>query len=342
MRRAALIYNPTAGRQRHARVLDAVLANLRQGGFDVEPVLTGGPGQATRLAREQAEGRAEAVLAFGGDGTVREGAAGLLGTDATLGILPGGTVNVLARSLGLPRDPVAAARLLGRLKVQKLDVGLVGKTLTPPAPLSHLPDPLPGRGGSCLAGGRGRPSPGEGARGGGRGDGGEGSPFLMMVSAGLDSTVLAALDTRLKWRFGRTAYLYQGLQEWWRYPYPRLAGTADGEPFDASFVAVCNIPYYGGAFALAPGARPHDGRLDLVLFRGGGRSATVRFALDLLRGAHARRRDVAVRHVREVVLQSPPGAAAQIDGDLCEERLPVTVRIASDPLCVLAPEIPPA
>jgi diacylglycerol kinase (ATP) len=291
--RSALIYNPTAGRQRHAQLLDAILASLRQGGLDVEPVPTTGPGQATDLARAQAAAGAESVIAFGGDGTVREVAAGILGTDAALGILPGGTVNLLALSLGLPRDPLAAARLLPRLRPQPLDVGLVNQ-----------------------------------------------APFLMMVSAGLDASVLAALDTRLKWRFGKAAIAWQGLREWWRYPYPRFQIMADGEPFDASFVAVSNIPHYGGAFVLAPGARPYDGHLDLVLFRGKGRLQTLAFAADLLRGVHVRRPDVAVRHVREVVFESPAGAIAQIDGDVCEERLPVTVRIAPEPLRVLSPEIP--
>lgn len=293
MRSAALIYNPTAGRQRHEQLLGPVLSVLREGGFEVEPVPTQAPGDATRLARELA-GRVEAVFAFGGDGTVREVAAGLLGTDTALGIVPGGTVNVLSMSLGLPRDPLSAARLAGRLEVQQLDVGLINEM-----------------------------------------------PFLMMVSAGLDSSVMAALDTRLKWRIGKAAYVWQGLQEWWRYPYPRFELIADGDPLEASFVAVSNIPYYGGAYALAPGARPHDGKLDLVLFRGNGRRDTLGFALDLLRGAHLRRSDVTVRHVQEVELRSPAGAVAQIDGDVCEERLPFTVRIAPDPLRVLSPEIPP-
>jgi diacylglycerol kinase (ATP) len=293
VRSAALIYNPTAGRRRHEQILDSVLSALREGGFDVEPVPTQAPGDATRLARDRA-GRMEAVFAFGGDGTVREVAAGLLGTETALGIVPGGTVNVLSMSLGLPRDPLAAARLAGRLEAQKLDVGLIGEM-----------------------------------------------PFLMMVSAGLDASVMAGLDTRLKWRIGKAAYVWQGLQEWWRYPYPRFEVIADGAPLEASFVAVSNIPYYGGAYALAPGARPHDGKLDLVLFRGNGRRDTLGFALDLLRGAHLRRSDVTVRHVQEVELRSPAGAVAQIDGDVCEERLPFTVRIAPDPLLVLSPEIPP-
>ena len=46
------------------------------------------------------------VLAFGGDGTLNEAAQGLVGTDVALGVLPGGSTNVLARSAGVPRDPV--------------------------------------------------------------------------------------------------------------------------------------------------------------------------------------------------------------------------------------------
>src|SRR6185295_10693296 len=69
------------------------------------------PGHATELAREQGR-ELEVVFVFGGDGTMREAAAGLLGSPAALGLIPGGTVNVLGLSLGLPREPVAAAGFL--------------------------------------------------------------------------------------------------------------------------------------------------------------------------------------------------------------------------------------
>lgn len=290
MRRAALIYNPRSGRQRHARVLDGLLAALRGGGFAVEPVPTAFPGQATELARELSR-ECEVVFAFGGDGTAREVAAGLLGGPAALGFLPGGTTNLLALALGLPNDPLRAAVALARVPARSFDVGLAG-----------------------------------------------GVPFLMMVSAGLDAALLAALDTRLKWRFGKAAIVWQGLHEWWRYPYPALEVTADGERTEASFVSVSNIPYYAGAFRLAPAARPDDGLFELVSFRGTGRAATVSFALDVLRAAHVRRRDVEIRRVREVVLRGPAGTGAQVDGDPCKERFPLSIRLAPEPLRVLAPD----
>jgi len=297
VRRAALIYNPRSGRQRHAQVLDGILDRLRDGGFAVELSPTEYAGQATDLAREAAaDGELEAVFAFGGDGTAREVAAGLLGTPVALGVLPGGTANLLAMALGLPRDPVRAAAALAGARVRSFDVGLAG------------------------------------------GQTGE-QPFLMMVSAGLDAAVLAALDVELKWRFGEAAIVWQGLREWWRYSYPDIEVIADGERLCATFAAVANIPFYAGSFRLAPGARPDDHRLELVLFRGRGRRETLGFILDLMRSAHARRPDVEIRKVDEVLLGGPEGIAAQVDGDLCEERLPVKVRLAAERLRVLFPKV---
>jgi diacylglycerol kinase (ATP) len=291
LRRASLIYNPRSGRQRHGERLAAILATLREGGFDVEPVPTEFAGQATALARERRED-VEVVFSYGGDGTAREIAAGLLGGPAALGVIPGGTANLLALSLGRPLDPVAAAAALRSLPARPFDVGLAG-----------------------------------------------GDPFLMMVSAGLDAHLLGSLNTKLKWRFGKPAILAQGLVAWWRYTYPALELIADGERLDATFASVSNTPYYAGAYRLAPEARHDDGWLDLVRFRGTGRGATLGFFRDLLRSAHVRRRDVEVRRVREVTFAAPAGSLAQIDGDIRQERLPFTVRLAAERLLVLMPEL---
>ena len=54
----------------------------------------------------------DVVIGFGGDGTLNEVATGIAGTDTALGVLPGGSTNVFARTIGLPNDPVAAVKLL--------------------------------------------------------------------------------------------------------------------------------------------------------------------------------------------------------------------------------------
>ncbi len=81
-------------------------------GHDVQIVETSRRGHATRFAQDAASRGVEVVIAFGGDGTVNEVATGVAGTDTALGVLPGGSTNVFARSIGLPNDPVAAAKEL--------------------------------------------------------------------------------------------------------------------------------------------------------------------------------------------------------------------------------------
>jgi diacylglycerol kinase family enzyme len=78
----------------------------------VEVVETNRRGHATRFAQDAARRGVDIVIGFGGDGTLNEVATGVAGTDTALGILPGGSTNVFARTLGMPNDPVPAVRLL--------------------------------------------------------------------------------------------------------------------------------------------------------------------------------------------------------------------------------------
>lgn len=129
MKQGALLYNPAAGRRRATRLRDELCATLAAGGWRIDAVPTSAPGDATAIAGELARGGSvEAVFAVGGDGTLREVAAGLLGSDVALGPLPAGTTNVLARALGIPRRPLAAARALAAGAPRPLAVGMCGST----------------------------------------------------------------------------------------------------------------------------------------------------------------------------------------------------------------------
>ncbi len=79
---------------------------------DVTIVETNRRGHATRFAQDAANRGVEVVVAFGGDGTLNEVATGIAGTRTALGVLPGGSTNVFARTLGMPNDPVGAVKLL--------------------------------------------------------------------------------------------------------------------------------------------------------------------------------------------------------------------------------------
>jgi diacylglycerol kinase family enzyme len=126
--RLALIANPHASRF-SGRQRDRVAAALAAG-HKVEVLQTAHPGQATALASQAVAGGVELVAVLGGDGTVNEVVNGLRGSDAALGLLGGGRVNVLARGLGLPADPDrAAARLVELLAAgarRRLTLGVAG------------------------------------------------------------------------------------------------------------------------------------------------------------------------------------------------------------------------
>jgi diacylglycerol kinase family enzyme len=164
-----------------------------------------------------------------------------------------------------------------------------------------------------------------------------GRPVLMMASAGFDAFVLRQLDPRWKAGLGKAGIALTALRELRRYASPELELEADGEPLVASFAAVCNVPFYGGPYALAPLACCDDRRLDLVTFAGSGVADTLAFGIALARGAHLDRLDVAVRRVDRVVIRGPSGAAAQIDGDPSADEVPIAIELAPSPLQVLAP-----
>ena len=108
---AALIVNPNATRVTPELAV-AVERELAASG-QVETFLTEGPRHAAELAAAAAPDF-ERIFVFGGDGAFNEVVNGIGDADVALGFLPGGGTSVLPRALGLPRDPVEAARRLGR------------------------------------------------------------------------------------------------------------------------------------------------------------------------------------------------------------------------------------
>ena len=113
-----LIVNPFASRVDPAAV--AQVARIL-GARDV--VETERPGHATELARE-ASRAADAIYVFSGDGGFNEVLNGI-DAETAVGFVPGGGSSVLPRALGLPRDPIAAARQLAAAGVRRISVGRV-------------------------------------------------------------------------------------------------------------------------------------------------------------------------------------------------------------------------
>jgi diacylglycerol kinase (ATP) len=120
--RALLITNPAAARTEEVTV-QAVRETLLRGGWNLELRATGGSGDARRFAAEAVADGLDVVGVFGGDGTTMQAAAALVGTRTALGVIPGGTGNLLAGNLRMPSHPVRAARCLLEGRIAPLDLG---------------------------------------------------------------------------------------------------------------------------------------------------------------------------------------------------------------------------
>jgi diacylglycerol kinase family enzyme len=124
-KRMLIIVNP------YATTVSDRLKNLvvyaLQARYEVEAVDTEAAEHAIEIGREARHGEYDIVVAFGGDGTLNEVANGLAGTEVPVSVLPGGSTNVVCRTLGIPNDVVdATEHLIGLaddFRPRKIDLG---------------------------------------------------------------------------------------------------------------------------------------------------------------------------------------------------------------------------
>lgn len=127
MDRAVVIANPIASQFTGGAHRDVMAAISKS--REVEAIWPSSAAEAHAAAAEAAARDVGIVVAMGGDGMVHHVSQGLVGTKASLGIIPAGTTNVVARLLRIPTKPVRAARLIARA-TQPTKVGVARMTLT--------------------------------------------------------------------------------------------------------------------------------------------------------------------------------------------------------------------
>lgn len=246
-RAIAYVANPVAGHGRARAVIADLSLAAGAAGFGGPVLVTQRPGHAADLARHAIESGATMVVAVGGDGTAGEVAGALSGTDVTLGILPAGGGNDLARVFGIDRlraGPVAIAHAIRRLvdaPALRLDVmvvnGLTSLQASGAGLDAHVTDV---RSKSTV-----RP------------------PTLAYA--------VGAVTGLLSWRPRRTRVTVDG----------RLAH--DGPTFA---VTVANTSTFGSGLQIAPGADPTDGCLDVAIIGDIGRFEALRLFPSVYRGGH--------------------------------------------------------
>ena len=126
MRNVVMLVNPTSGRGRGGRNAPAAVERLVARGIQVTEVVGSSAAQATEAVTKAMAQRPDALIACGGDGTVNMALQLVAGTDTPLGVIPVGTGDDNARSLGLPLgDPVAAADVIADGHIIPVDCGHV-------------------------------------------------------------------------------------------------------------------------------------------------------------------------------------------------------------------------
>jgi diacylglycerol kinase (ATP) len=271
-----VIVNPTAGGGRAARLIPW-LRQLLAVRDDVELFVTRRSGDAEQRAAAS-ENEIDRVVAVGGDGTVQEVLNGLLTSGvatAELGVVPVGTGNDLARSLGLPRDPGAAWRI------------------------------AMGRSGRAIDVARARNGAGDArwfASAGGIG-------FDAQVAA-----AMAARHGWRASRAGYLLSTLVELRRFENQPV-RITLDGDEIRRDVLLVAIANGAYYGGGMRIAPAAEPDDGILDVCVVGDISRLTALRELPNLYRGTHVRHPAVSTHTATTIEIDGTSATRVHLDGE---------------------------
>jgi diacylglycerol kinase family enzyme len=298
MTRSLVIVNPFGSRVRdpgrRAEVVAGVsTALLRRDGSAPRLVETASP-EETRPAIDAAlaEGVAS-VIGVGGDGTLRQIAASLAGSGVPLGIVPGGTGNLLAGILGVPLTPAAAVAALGDAVPRRIDLGEV--TL-------HLDRDVSDTAPTATAGE-------------------QTTTFAIGCGAGFDARVMATTPPDAKRRFGKTAYFAQAIRLALEIEAVPFRITVDGSLIetDASIALVANM---GQLIPGVVGPRlpivPDDGLLDLIVVGARGPLHGMKGLIDQLYRTHlggSKGSDSLRIRGREFEVTADRPEPLQVDGD---------------------------
>ncbi|MET7396157.1 diacylglycerol kinase family protein [Dactylosporangium sp. NPDC005572] len=292
----ALLANPTAGKGRRAALLPVVVERLAAEGAVVRVVTGGTVAEMASGARAAVED-GSAVVAMGGDGTVHLGLQAVAGTGVPFGIVPAGTGNDFAARLGLPADPLDAARgialALRDATTRAVDLARVA------------------------------------------GADGTTAWFGAVLAAGFDAFVNERAN-RIRWPRGPQRYNRAIVEELLALQARRYRMSLDGDEreFASVLVAVGNTESYGGGFRIVPDADPADGLLDVVVAEPLGRLTLMRLRPKVKIGAHVRDPRVSTFRARVIELAAE-GVTAYADGErICP--LPVTITCVPGALTLLA------
>jgi YegS/Rv2252/BmrU family lipid kinase len=306
LKKGTLIYNPVAGRRpaKREREIRTAVDVLRQTGLEVQLAPTSRPAMAHELAQAAVASGVDVVLACGGDGTINEVINGLAPSQIPLGILPGGTANILAHELRLPLNPVRAARELAHWTPRRIALG--------------------------------RSRWGVGSENGAQ----VGCRYYISVAGiGYDAEIVYKLSSWMKTNFGVAGYVMEALRQLMAYSFPRFSCRLDGRVRQGTFAVIHRTRLYAGWLHLAPSADLFAPHFAVCSFPSRSRLRYLLYATAVLLRQHLRLSGVSLDQCTEVVCTSADASATihfELDGELAG-TIPATFEIVPDALTLLVP-----
>lgn len=255
-------------------------------------------------AREALESGVDLVCALGGDGTVRAVAQEMVGSGVPLGLLPGGTGNLLARNLEMPVDDLERAMV----------VALTGRNRHVDAGWLTLdPEDLELEDGA-----------GEGSSAGA-----QRHAFFVMAGMGLDAAIMDSTSEQLKSRIGWGAYVPAGLRHMLTERF-KVTLTVDGGPpatQRARMVVIGNCGKITGGIDLLPDAEPDDGMLDVIVLAPRGVAAWASVAARVITRSDRTNATLDRHKCQTATVQVDEPQRVQVDGDIIGEASRLSVEV---------------
>jgi diacylglycerol kinase family enzyme len=235
----------------------------------------------------------------------------MVGSGVPMGLLPGGTGNLLARNLEVPTDDLARAvevAITGRNR--HIDVGWL--RLNPDE--AHLEEHV-----------------GEGSSVGLRRH-----AFLVMAGLGLDAAIMEGTSEKLKARIGWTAYVPTGLKHLLVERFKAHLSVDGGAPATvrARTILIGNCGRLTGGINLMPEAEPDDGTLDVVVIAPKGLAAWVAVAARVLTKSERTTQTLDRYRCQAVGIRVDHEQKIELDGDIIGEARHVEVEVQPRALIV--------
>lgn len=299
------IVNPHSRSGKGGMIWEILEPELKKRQIDYKGFLTEYPGHAITLAQQiTGDAQEHMIVILGGDGTVNEVVNGIEDVEkVTLGYIPTGSSNDLARGLGLPKEPLEALDVvLNSGRTQKMDIGLL------------------------IRGGKER-----------RFAVSAGIGFDAAVCHQAAISGLKVLLNRLK--LGKLTYVAIALGRLFCDNPIRAKITLDdkeAKTFEkVYFAAAMNNSYEGGGFRFCPNAGNNDGLLDVIVISKLPKLAVLLLLPTAYKGWHTHFPGIFIFRCRKVTIEAEEALAVHTDGEPIFMRKKITARLLGKQIRVI-------